>query len=215
MEASIHLWPDYNEILVGYRNTNFEELKTLFDITKRLILEHKFVILNVSTVEWTLTPWMTSSLLHDRKSSGRKPKVHVYSDAALCLGKMYEHPEANVRWKGHGYSALFGIDGEPIEFEWKISKHSQHCRFSKIFKTNLTFVKQVQKNLSIESSSCSLGNLLDRKIQKVSFEFRKRSRITQKKDFRVEIGHSSVQEKKTNDMERTHLRTWSGTLLLV
>ena len=38
-------WKSYSEQIVAYRNTNFEELKTLFDITQRLILEHAFEIL--------------------------------------------------------------------------------------------------------------------------------------------------------------------------
>ena len=40
MEASVHLGPNYNQILEGYGNTNFEDLKNLFDVTQRLILEH-------------------------------------------------------------------------------------------------------------------------------------------------------------------------------
>ena len=39
MKASIHLGPSYNDILVAYRNTDCKALKTLFDITQRLILE--------------------------------------------------------------------------------------------------------------------------------------------------------------------------------
>ena len=57
-----------------------------------------------------------------------KAKVHVYSDPVLCLGRMHEHPEANAKWKdqlqgfqqSNGYRDFFGIDGEPIEFEWNI-----------------------------------------------------------------------------------------------
>ena len=32
-KASVHLGPSYSEKLVAYRNSNFEELRTLFDIT--------------------------------------------------------------------------------------------------------------------------------------------------------------------------------------
>ena len=73
-----------------------------------------------------------------------KAKVHVYSDSVFCLGKMHEHSEANVKCKdqlqccqesngyrdwnaqleefrqSNSYRELFGIDGEPIEFEWHI-----------------------------------------------------------------------------------------------
>ena len=42
MKAAAHLGEDYNENLVINRNTYFKELKTLLDITQRLILEHAF-----------------------------------------------------------------------------------------------------------------------------------------------------------------------------
>ena len=37
----IHLGHNYHENLSTYRNTNFEELKTLFDITQKLSLNQK------------------------------------------------------------------------------------------------------------------------------------------------------------------------------
>ena len=97
MNASVG--PNYNDNLFAYGNTNFEELKTLFDTTQRLILNHEFEIPIVSTIVWTFSPWMRSTLLHDKVIKWAKAKVHVYWDAVLCRGKMYEHPEANARWK--------------------------------------------------------------------------------------------------------------------
>ena len=46
---------------------------------------------------------------------------------SLVLGKMHNHSEANEKWKDQisifqqdkEYTELFGIDGQPIEFEWK------------------------------------------------------------------------------------------------
>ena len=49
MKASVHLGPSYNEILVAYRNTDFKALKTLFDITQKLILEQTFEALRRMT----------------------------------------------------------------------------------------------------------------------------------------------------------------------
>ena len=37
-KASVHLGPNYSENLEVCRNTNFEELKTLFDITQEVDL---------------------------------------------------------------------------------------------------------------------------------------------------------------------------------
>ena len=126
--AALHLGQHYNENLVFYRNTNFKELKTLFDVTQRLILEQDFEILNVSTIEWTLTPWMRSTSLHDTVIKWAKEKVHVHSELVLCLGKIYEHTEANAKWKdqlqefqpSNKFKGSCGIDGEPLEFEWRI-----------------------------------------------------------------------------------------------
>ena len=54
-----------------------------------------------------------------------KPKVRVYSDSVLCLGKMDDDRDAITRWEGQveefkmsaSYQELLAIDGEPIEFE--------------------------------------------------------------------------------------------------
>ena len=56
MMAAIHLGEDYSEILVAYRNPNLDALKALFDITQKLILDHKHDIKQVSTIEWQFTP---------------------------------------------------------------------------------------------------------------------------------------------------------------
>ena len=101
---------------------------TLFDITQKLILDQDFEMLNVSTIEWTFSPWMRSTLLHDKDIEWAKAKVHVHSDSVLCLWKLQEHAEANEKWKdqlldfpqSNEYRELFGIDGEPIEFEWNV-----------------------------------------------------------------------------------------------
>ena len=63
MKASVHLGHYYNENLVACKNTNFKDLKTLFDITQRLILEQSVEILNVSTMIWRFTPWMRSTFV--------------------------------------------------------------------------------------------------------------------------------------------------------
>ena len=57
-----------------------------------------------------------------------KAKVHVCSDSVLCVGKMYEHTEANaINGKINSKTCpverlqrIFGIDEELIEFEWNV-----------------------------------------------------------------------------------------------
>ena len=55
-------------------------------------------IYGISTIEWNTTPWMRSTLLHDRVIKLSKAKVHVYSDSDRCLGKMHDH-YAKQKWK--------------------------------------------------------------------------------------------------------------------
>ena len=116
----VHFGPSCNENLVAHRNTHSKELMTLFDITQKLILEQNFEIPNVSSTEWTFTPWMRSTLLYDKVIKWTNAKVqHVHSNLVFCLG------QANVKWKdqlqdfqqSHECRELFGIHGEPIEFE--------------------------------------------------------------------------------------------------
>ena len=128
MKSSVHLGLQYKDNLVACRNTNFEELKTLFDITLRLIVEQSLEILGVSTMIYTFSLWMRSSQCHDQVLKWAQARVHVYSDSVSCLGKMYDHPEANEKWKSqirefqqsNECAELSGIFGEPTEFEWKI-----------------------------------------------------------------------------------------------
>ena len=86
MKSAVRLGREYQQKLIARRNTNLEEIKTLFDITLRLIVEKSFEILNRST------------LCHDQAIKWAKAKVHAYSDSVLCLGKMQSHSEANEKW---------------------------------------------------------------------------------------------------------------------
>ena len=45
MKAAIHRGPKYIEISEENRNTNFEEVQNLFDLTQSLILDHQDDIL--------------------------------------------------------------------------------------------------------------------------------------------------------------------------
>ena len=87
VKAAVHLGPNYTEKLEVYRNTNFEELQKVFDITQRLILDHQAEILNVSPIYWTAPSWTRSTLTYDQVITWKKAKVRVYSDSVLCLGR--------------------------------------------------------------------------------------------------------------------------------
>ena len=74
MEAAVHLGQNYTDNLEVHRNTNFEELQNLFDITQRLILHHQAEILNVSPIDWTAPSWTRSTLTHDQVLKWTKVK---------------------------------------------------------------------------------------------------------------------------------------------
>ena len=54
--------------------------------------------------------------------------MRVYSDSVLCLGKIHDPGDAVRRWNDQvltlkmcaTFKELQGLDGEPINFEWKI-----------------------------------------------------------------------------------------------
>ena len=69
-----------------------------------------------------------TTLLCDRAVRLSTAKVHIFSDSVLCLGKIKEPSETVKKWKEQlewfttttQYKELGRIDGEPMEFEWKI-----------------------------------------------------------------------------------------------
>ena len=58
LKATIHLGLDHNANLFTYKNTDFEELKTLFDITQKPTLEQKHEMTQIPTTERHVTPWV-------------------------------------------------------------------------------------------------------------------------------------------------------------
>ena len=50
MKSAIHLGLECDQILIARQSTNFEGIKTLFDISLRLIAENSFEILNLSAM---------------------------------------------------------------------------------------------------------------------------------------------------------------------
>ena len=94
MTAAIHLGPSFTANLEVYKNTNFEEIMSLFGITQKLISDHSEEIQNVKPVENT-------------------------APSVLCVRQMNESKEAITRWEGQVEELkryllckeLSGIDG--------------------------------------------------------------------------------------------------------
>ena len=80
----------------------------------------------ISVIDFQDLRWVSTSLLHSRAYQYSTAKVYVFSDSVLCLGKMGDNPveswKKQIQWYSDSdyFSELNRIDGEPMEFEWKI-----------------------------------------------------------------------------------------------
>ena len=77
----MYLGQDYQDILRTTKNTDFEQVKTLFDISQNLAQYHKSDIFGITTIEWNTIPRMRTPSLHGRAIKLSKTKVHVYNDS--------------------------------------------------------------------------------------------------------------------------------------
>ena len=199
------LRPNYLVNLEVYKNTNFEDIESLFNITQKLILEHSEETLNVNTIESASPSWTRSVLSHDQVIQWTKAEVRVYSDSVLCLVKMNDSKDAITRWEGQeeafimspSYKEMLGIDGESIEFEWNILPG-----FS-----SLQILQKIQDDLwewNIEPGKFADGIFMSMFNDMETIEFvsriQKRSSNTRKDSCR-DIGRSSALETKRSGMD--------------
>ena len=142
--------------------------------------------------------WERCRSIHNRTQNG---KINLKTSNSPTLTETY-----------------FESMGNQLSSSVLFSQDRQHCRFSKRFNTKWQLVKQVLKNLKTESSSCPCSTTAIEQRKEVLlnvFRILKRSIITQE-GFSFDIGHSSVQEKKNDGMERTLTNSKeSGILLLM
>ena len=111
-------------------------LKQMFDISEKLIVEQSDECFGVSPINWEDSSRKQLFLVNDEEViSHSHAKVCVFSESALCLGKVNQNPSSNTVWEeklswfkdSPQYRTLDTIDGEPMEFEWNISQDSPHC----------------------------------------------------------------------------------------
>ena len=120
-----------------WRNQTQRTIRPVFDVPQKLVTDQT-EIQGISKIGWYTHPWQRTTLLTDKAIQLSIAKVYVFSDSLLCLGKMNPHPESIDAWKKKirwftgtpQYRELDRIDGEPLEFEWKISQDSLQYRFS-------------------------------------------------------------------------------------
>ena len=93
MKAAVHLGKDYEDNLRVTKNTEFSEIRSLFSITQKLILDQEDELFGVSTTDWDQTPWMRRTSIHEHVIKFSTAEVYVLSWSALCLGgKIAEYP---------------------------------------------------------------------------------------------------------------------------
>ena len=128
MRAAIHLGQNNTENVAVFKSVHVEEITNLFRTTKILVLEHSEEFLDVKVIDSNDPSWKKQKISHTQVIKWTKAKVHVHSDMVLRLRELSALPDAAERWKGQlmdfqttvSNQDLYGIDGDPIEFEWNI-----------------------------------------------------------------------------------------------
>ena len=101
MIAAIHLGPDSFMNSEIYKNTKFENIGNVFNITQKWIKEYSEEIQNAKCLEYSSLSWARSVLANDQAMKCANAKACVYADSVLCIGRMEQAPgAAGRRWKG-------------------------------------------------------------------------------------------------------------------
>ena len=127
MQASVSMEKDYLDNWHSIKNTKDLTLKQMFDISTRLVSEQD-EISGLETIGWENHSWKYLSLIDERVLNLQRTTVYVFSDSALCFGKIFENPESDdafeqrLGWikSSQNYRNFDRIDGEPMDFEWNI-----------------------------------------------------------------------------------------------
>ena len=122
MKAAISTLVPISEI---YKNTKFENMWSLFNITRKLVREPSEEILNVKCLEYSSPSWTRSILANDQ---GQRQKYVSTLIPFFVSDKWKDISGATERWKGQvenlkkysSYQEAVGFDGEPIEFAWTV-----------------------------------------------------------------------------------------------
>ena len=177
-----------------------EEIKNLFSITKVLVLGHSDEILDVKVTDSKDPSWKKQKISHPQVVKWTKAKVHVHSDSVLRLGELSALPDAAERWKGQlvdfqttvSNQEFYGIDGEPIEWEWNILPGFTLLAMLRKVQDELLNSNIKPENFGDRIILMSMFNDIDwnKKTMKESvFQNPKKSEIM-RRDFRKDIGRS-------------------------
>ena len=85
LRAAVHLGKDYDTNLIFVKNYLWKTTGQLFSETEKII-SGQTETTGVSLINFRDLRWVSTSLLHSRAYQYSTAKVHVLSDAVLCLG---------------------------------------------------------------------------------------------------------------------------------
>ena len=99
MNAATFMGKNFQHDQNSIMNTTDLTLKKMFDMSAKLVGEQD-EIFNVDKIHWEKHSWKHLSLIDDERIINlQRAKVYVFSDSVLCLGKIFQNPDANEAWK--------------------------------------------------------------------------------------------------------------------
>ena len=90
------------------------------------LMKDQTEISGLTTIDCKELSWRSTTLLCDKAIEITNARTYVFADLMLCLGSMSDQPvkawKNKIKWylESRYLKDLNQIDGEPMEFEWKI-----------------------------------------------------------------------------------------------
>ena len=95
MNAATFMGKNFSTIQNFIMNARDLTLMLMFDFTAKLVGEQE-EINNLDKIQWGRNSWKQLSLIGDETIINlQRPKVYVFSDSMLCLGRILQNPESN------------------------------------------------------------------------------------------------------------------------
>ena len=99
MQAALHMDPIYAKNLEIFKNSEFENIESLFNVMNMMIAGNS-EIKNLFPKDSANPSWESSTLPIDQAIEWTKARVYVYSDPVLCMYKTLDPEDAYKRRKG-------------------------------------------------------------------------------------------------------------------
>ena len=118
MKAANHRVPNYLTIVEIYKNTNFEKIESLFDITQKMAMEHSEEILNVRWLE-SSSPSEISIISWSSDQMGKGKNMCLCIFRSMSATDEWQQWSDSKMWRSK-WKVSRCVDGEANEVEWKI-----------------------------------------------------------------------------------------------